>query len=488
MATVTVTSKNFAFNDNGNHLRDASFSSYLSSGEEAFILKLGESTHIPTSTVVSYAESPYQLSLGRKYNKNNEIGIFTAEKYFSGGMDKMETTSSEKGWKQPPTKDGKIIDFPRPKKAFKWGTPSACSEASWNSQRALLQKSQSPNMQKQMSGKNFFSSFGCNCASKKSVEVVEKVGQNRTLSHGKKVVDLVEEPHKPEMFVDGLIDVDETRTIMAGNRDHLEFKYGEEMDGRIADKGGVGFKREDLFTLPNLNPVAGNHQAVGKQFEEAQEARFSLEVFGSNPSYMIKEDIGSKFHRKLTMFTSDPGRCPIKDVPVSYSSMDDGDVESEASSDLFEIESFSSKAHHPFFHSQDDMSCYEPSEASIEWSVVTASAANFSIASDYDYQKPTEKIITTATTTKAIMAKMVQRRQHTSLLGCRSSKAVTVAANAQRVSEKAEPNQHRQLQSDFMVPSARFQTQNRVPGFESAHLQSAFAMHTAHAPYSLYMH
>lgn len=490
MAKVTIASKSFAFNDDGSHMRDALFSSYPNGGEEVSTLKLGESARIPTSTVASPLRSPYQLSLGRKYTKDGELGIFTAEKYFSGSMDKTEKTTSENGWKQPPNIDGKIIDPQQPKKAFKSGTPRACSEASWNSQSALLQKYPSPNMQKQMSGNNFFGCFGCNCAGKKSGEVAEKVGKNRNLSPSKKFLHL-EEQHNPEMFINGRVDVGQMRTIMAGNKqNHQEFKHGEEMDCRIAYKGGVGSKREDPFTFPSLNPAVRNHPTVGKALEE--EARISLEVFGSKSSYMVKDDMASNLRRKLIMLTS-AGRHPIKDVPASSNSMDHGDLESDASSDLFEIESFCSKAHHPFFHPQasDDMSsCYEPSEASIEWSVVTASAANFSIASEYDNQKPTEKIITTTTgtTTEATMAKAAQRRPHTSLLGCRSANAVKVVANAKRMLEKDEHVLHRRLQSDSMAPSTRFQAQSRVMGFQSADLQHAFAMHTAHAPHSLYMH
>lgn len=160
---------------------------------------------------------------------------------------------------------------------------------------------------------------------------------------------------------------------------------------------------------------------------------------------MVKEDSGSNLDRKLTLLTSDAGRWQIKDVPASSSGMDDGDVCSNVSSDLFEVENFSSKAHNPFLDPppSDDMpSCYKPRETRFKWSIIAISAAIFSIASDYDNQKPSKKTITTTTT--ATMAQWLMGTQ-------------------------------RRLQWS-KVPLARYQ--NRVLDFKSAYSQGAFAIHT----------
>ena len=83
-------------------------------------------------------------------------------------------------------------------------------------------------------------------------------------------------------------------------------------------------------------------------------------------------------------------------VETENSKGNNNDTESDASSDLFEIESLTGKAN-PFLarHASDAASgcvtpttCYAPSEASVEWSVVTASAADFSVMSDYEELRP----------------------------------------------------------------------------------------------------
>lgn len=160
---------------------------------------------------------------------------------------------------------------------------------------------------------------------------------------------------------------------------------------------------------------------------------------------MVKEDSGSNLHRKLTLLTSDAGRRQIRDVPASSSGMDDGDVWSNVSSDLFEVENFSSKGHNPFLDppASDDMpSCFEPRETRFKWSIITISAPIFSIASDYENQKPSKKIIT-ITAAAATMAKRTQRQLQWSKL-----------------------------------PLTRYQ--NRALDFKSAYSQRAFATHMPH--------
>ncbi|KAH7656325.1 hypothetical protein IHE45_18G069300 [Dioscorea alata] len=84
----------------------------------------------------------------------------------------------------------------------------------------------------------------------------------------------------------------------------------------------------------------------------------------------------------------------------------DDDVHSESSSDLFEIESLNLSIHvHPLFNPEP---AYEPSEASIEWSVATASVAND------DHRK-----IET-------MKKAIKNHKTGLLSGCADSKAVSV--------------------------------------------------------------
>ncbi|MCI01260.1 protein PHYTOCHROME KINASE SUBSTRATE 1, partial [Trifolium medium] len=80
----------------------------------------------------------------------------------------------------------------------------------------------------------------------------------------------------------------------------------------------------------------------------------------------------------------------MEEIDSSYVDDDNDDAASDASSDLFEIESLKGKSSNNFLTRQTSdaaSSCvspnnYAPSEASIEWSVVTASAAVMSDCED----------------------------------------------------------------------------------------------------------
>ncbi|KAM0952952.1 putative protein PHYTOCHROME KINASE SUBSTRATE [Dioscorea sansibarensis] len=94
------------------------------------------------------------------------------------------------------------------------------------------------------------------------------------------------------------------------------------------------------------------------------------------------------------------------------------DVHSDSSSDLFEIENLNLSIHvHPLFNPEP---AYEPSEASIEWSVATASVAND------DHRK-----IET-------MKKAIKNHKTGLLSGCANNKAVSVHTHDAEEFEKPE--------------------------------------------------
>ncbi|CBI15237.3 unnamed protein product, partial [Vitis vinifera] len=397
---------------NSLHLRDASFSAYLSTAEENFAVKLAESIQSPYLPLTSTQEAAYPVNLGRTMSvEEGELRVFGAEKYFNMKMDdgrRRLTTSSSLTHRQI-KEDRADLHCTKPK--IRPGTPSASSEASWNSHAALLPRllrNPSPSKQRKANAKMIFAGFGCNgsCSDKKSV------------------------------YVD-----------------------------TNAEPGGAFPTRV----------------SIDKRAEE--EGRKSLEVFGS---HMLKKgDVATNLERKLSVLTWD-AIPKVQTVPTT--SEGTGiyeDNESDASSDLFEIENLSGSAH-PLFNRQasDGMSSctrYEPSEASIEWSVVTASAADFSVTSDFDEKKQVESTEnsremnfastpTRPSKTKSSVGKEAQRSRPTGLLGCRSDKAVRVSEPAYRTNDKvkSDPGWHHRL--DSSMPLGKSQGENKVKDFEVFHL------------------
>ncbi|XP_042497330.1 protein PHYTOCHROME KINASE SUBSTRATE 1-like [Macadamia integrifolia] len=520
MATTTVTltstcdanlSRSLAYENNDTHVREASFSSYLSSTEETFILKLAELTRnsSPTISVPQEPPSHYQISLERKKSRDGEISVFGAERYFNGGMDDdtpriVEEVAAAKQHQR---------DHERPNLQFvktriKHGTPSTCSEVSGNSQSALLPsflRDQSPIKQNRLQAKRFFASLGCNycsCSDKKSICVEEDSKNSRNYKgnvdfggfYGKEMT--TKEP---------------TKTLLQGNPP--------------IDLVGIRVKqnqfKEDML-CEKFDKLRFSMVDQGDEQEE-EKRRKSQDVFG----YPIREVKLNNQDRGLNLLPWD-GIPKIKDSPATSggNGIYDLDMESDASSDLFEIESLSGNTNRCLTRQASDgmSSCvsgpfYEPSEASIDWSVVTASAANFSTVSDYDERGSVSSTLknpnmisntTTTTTTKTTMTKTrttststststsanKERRPSILMSGCRNHKAVKVAADAYKMSEnKGNPNtKRRQGLSDPLVPISRFQAETKAIDFESTNRNwGAFTTRSlpqsksAHASHFLYM-
>ncbi|GMJ05756.1 hypothetical protein HRI_004244800 [Hibiscus trionum] len=280
--------------------------------------------------------------------------------------------------------NAKLDDPLRQMSPRQWpGTPSASSEVSWSSQNVLLRsfmRDGSVNKQKRADGRSFFSNLSCtgSCSNGKSVHV------NQT-------------------------DVDRGRVHSNQVRKKLI---------QVKDQTSVRSNREACF--PSLVP---------KLETQLDDPRKSLEVFGSTA--MKKGDVTKNLERKLSMLTWDA----IPNAPTALrSGRVDDDVESDCSSDLFEIDNI----HGDGLASDGKSSCmtpYAPSETSIQWSVTTAGAADCSFVSDYD-KKKSKTVSRVANTTKE-----AQRSRPGGILGCKSHKAVMVAEAAYTTNRKMKsPN------------------------------------------------
>lgn len=293
-----------------------------------------------------------------KKKLEDELGIFGAEKYFKGVIDEelLRTPGAHYCLNQPQEKHEEPSPIPKPNMA-----PSVRSESSYNSRKGLLVSNGNGNdHRKKKSVKSLLASLGCSCNDKDSVKVTHK-----------------------KVPIKGGDSVQ--------NRNSLSSRWID---------GDVNIKKDDCFTFPVLNtePVPEVKQEWGKGKKS-----FSLE-------------------RKLTMLNWD-GVTPRAEVLEVSRNGGQNDTGSDASSDLFELESFSTHENNSFLAKQamdsndgrlSSVNGYAPSEASVDWSVITASAADFSHPEDLRVSR----------TAKVGSSSGI-------LSGCKSLKAVRISGDEQ---------------------------------------------------------
>lgn len=492
------------------NIRDASFSSYLSTNEETFLRKLADQKSnqnlSPIITITSASQGDKQNHLGtRKKEEEEEIGVFGAEKYFNGVMDEESSKSSSStcSSRKYHVHQQKVNLDHMKLKIHQPGTPSVRSESSWNSQSALLRSgSRNPNRTNKASNKaqmkSFFASLGCkcSCSDKNSVDVKEEHVGEISFKHnagdvggggggGAAANSGITTPHikqSLDLVGEALVKIKQTP----------ESWVKEEilMNKEKLDKPGTGLSRENCFTFPASKPgVVSNLPIKMPTFEEIEEEKLrkSIEVFGSPVMEKRKKALG--LEKRLKMLSWDV------EFPAANAESD-----SDASSDLFEIESLTGK-NNPFLARQASdgcatpTTCYAPSEVSIDWSVATASAADFSSA-----MSDCEDLVRSSPTKTSRMNKDMVPIRHRSavLLGCKSQKAVKVAANAHRpYNQKTnlDPQMTPHKPEMPFMPSTRFQaeTTTKLTGFDTR-LQGQHALaprplprsHSPHASHLLF--
>ncbi|XP_010459525.1 PREDICTED: protein PHYTOCHROME KINASE SUBSTRATE 3-like [Camelina sativa] len=190
--------------------------------------------------------------------------------------------------------------------------------------------------------------------------------------------------------------------------------------GRNSDRDFVAYDARKHNDKPRLRFEA-------KKMDYHEPAKIPLPI--------QRTDIAMNLERKLSLLTWDaiPNQLSTKNNHHNNgnnSSMGSNTQEEEtasvASSDLFEIENITS-------------SVYEPSEASIGWSVVTGSMADQSVISDFDMVKRVTRS-GPVVKTKPVIADKV--RSGGFLSGCKSHKAVSVVDSVRKLKEAAKVDHH----------------------------------------------
>ncbi|KAE9465788.1 hypothetical protein C3L33_02299, partial [Rhododendron williamsianum] len=295
-------------------------------------------------------------------------------------------------------------------------TPTASSEASWNSQTGLLSNPQGSipislrntpsdnnnngrrNGGYSGNGTKWFLGLKCPCYGKNSVQVEENLSERKTepktsfpssSSYPKRQS---EESIPEQVVLDYRPFTSENRfPSHEGHQHHRRRRHHHNHH-----QGGLGSFRDGVgFSFPILNQSLSSKVQVPTRSPLDEPPRESLEIF--QPP---EESMDVQQRRGFGYPTS----------PMSRMTGTEEDGGSDASSDLFEIESFSTQTtsyrrrdslddevttasygrrqsvDEPVTPSVAATECYEPSEASINWSVTTAegfdrgSVTNFSIS------------------------------------------------------------------------------------------------------------
>ncbi|OIW10295.1 hypothetical protein TanjilG_28046 [Lupinus angustifolius] len=233
------------------------------------------------------------------------------------------------------------------------------------------------------------------------------------------------------------------------------------------DTYGVAHGKTTPKKISNVGLDANHSVKMNKPHADILMPKKSLEVFGS----------------------------PI--FPSRFEEIDFNYAGSDSSSDLFEIESFREKPNSFFLDRQasdiasSPKSCYTSSEASIEWSVGTASAA---VMSDCEEDQIIEETIRSpirisfsSSNGKGTKGKrdMQQRQQFSNILlgGCKSHLAVSVAGDAsfityEKPSSTSKVEHHRTNISQL----PRFPAERKLGNFGARHGQKHPHASIVHSP------
>lgn len=453
---------------------------------------LPKTTPLRESSFSAYL-TPDDLASGPKKEKSampddSELSIFDAQKYFNEGSEqhqRRESKSVAPAVVEPcesqsvgrASSVSSVEGYGRKYSVRSFHVaPTVSSEASWNSQTGLLTNppgTMGVNMRRiagekrNVPRRKWFFGRECPCSGKKAVEIQEKVSDPRSPVGLNKNLG-----SDPKRQTERLSPKESKKSAKSLDSPH---GYGRDWTDRMYDlihrppqfpstqlthrvlASGTGFSFPVLSQAPPLKLVFANPP---NPIPHEDPSRNSLEIFRPADSDGIPPQIFAPNptppERRSFTFPASPKSRPVH--------MDE-DVASDASSDLFEIESFTTQTttntatNCPMYRRRDSLEdasrrfgymrrsldepatpsiapteCYEPSEASIDWSVTTAegfdrgSVTNLSVsASDIveDVRMMREEV-QKRLDNGGFNENWGRRRGNGMLMSCRCEKAVSV--------------------------------------------------------------
>ncbi|RWV89672.1 hypothetical protein GW17_00048172 [Ensete ventricosum] len=433
--------------------------------------------------------------IGRRVD-GTELNVFDAERYFREGDDAAAkqtgrhdfSASSVDGFER--NGHGRSASF--------LDTPTASSEASWNSKSGLLYNPPASAAvtvraspvrdprRPRASGASWLFCRSCPCSGEKSVDVEESHFETKSPTRSSMEADATIIAKK-QSYRAGEMRLSSIPERVAAEAPKNEFDVEEVTKVKITpgnwSKDRSFFHVANRFSPEKTIPTEIGHRIMNSDRSSTDSANFSfpilcppssnlaeapprdsLEVFRATDELTKMTKKPSEFQRRATVLPFSAERdSPSFTSPASPKPQPEDDAASDES-DLFEIQSLSTQMTYHRRDSLDELErrpfvgsgavagilqlrrslegaaapsiapseCYQPSEASVEWSVTTAeafdhaSAANFSSpASNYDEFRFIEE---EHNRFAAAMggAPAGQRRKGHRLLGCRSEKAVSV--------------------------------------------------------------
>ncbi|MCD7450764.1 hypothetical protein HAX54_008401 [Datura stramonium] len=468
---------------------------------------------------------------------DSEINVFDAKKYFSESNEsspevqknlvgQCELASVHRHSSVSSVDNGYGRNFRA--NSFR-ATPTASSEASWNSQTGLLSnppgaiavslRGVNPNEKKRgsFSTRKWFFCRKCPCSGKKSVQVEETSSESRTeidseslaVKHNHKVIEKA-----ANMSQKNSTEIQQRAAILNSNG-HPNRPLSSETINKIGTihRRSSESETDGIHVTPSTITCQQRVLAPVRPFTETAGGGFSFPILNNSaqaklgikppPTKSISPILEDPARDSLEVFQpssrksteTDHQRCnfPFPGSPISrVTAATDDDVASDASSDLFEIESFSTSiaTSCPLYRQRNSLEepgtpsisateCYAPSEVSIDWSVTTAegfdraSITNYSTISEIE----TNTRLFGGGSNGGGGGEGGGKWKGSGLLSCRHEKAVNVGPQPMKYGSPEGPPQLPLISAAGHVGSRPLPRANKPPlaSSHSARLSLAFA-------------